>query len=130
MKQNRYVGLLLIFLMTLVLASCGNSQSEPAQAIEAYFQALAAKDRDALVNLSCNEWEENALVELDSLTGVSAEVNELNCQASGQEGDDRLVNCTGGLELNYNGEIQALDLSARTLIARQEDGEWRACGYK
>ena len=129
MRQIKFKSILLIGLAVLVLAGC-SSQNDPAQAIEGYINALAAKDKDALVSLSCNAWEENALLELDSLTGVTAEVQDLSCEVTGADGEDNLVTCTGKLVLNYNGELQDLDLSGRTLIAHQEDGEWRACGYQ
>jgi len=129
MKQIKFKWILLAGLAMLILVGC-TSQSDPAQAIEGYINALATKDKDTLVNLSCNAWEESAMLELDSLTGVTAEVKDLSCQESGKDGEDSLVTCSGKLVLNYNGELQDLDLSGRTLIARQEDGEWRACGYK
>ena len=31
--------------------------------------------------------------------------------------------------LNYNGELQEMDLAARQYLARQEGGQWRMCGY-
>jgi hypothetical protein len=129
MKLQKSGILLLAGFAILVQAGCA-SQSGPAQAIEGYIQALANKDQDTLVSLSCNAWEESALMELDSLTGVTAVVQDLSCQETGKDGEDSLVSCTGKLVLNYNGELQDLDLSGRILIAHQEDGEWRACGYK
>jgi hypothetical protein len=129
MKHNKLATILLIGLAALILAGC-SSQGGAAQAVEGYLQALADKDQDTLVSLSCNAWEESALMELDSLVGVTAETQDLSCQESGTDGEDTLVTCTGKLVLNYNGELQDLDVSGRTMIARQEDGEWRACGYK
>jgi hypothetical protein len=129
MKQNKLATIFLITLAGLILAGC-SSQDGAAQAVEGYLQALADKDQDTLVSLSCNAWEESALMELDSLVGVTAESQDLSCQESGTDGEDTLVTCTGKLVLNYNGELQDLDVSGRTMIARQEDGEWRACGYK
>ena len=129
MRRIKFVLILLAGFALLILIGCSN-QNAPAQVIEGYIQALANKDQDTLVSLSCNDWEESALMELDSLAGVTAQVKDLSCQETGKDGEDSLVTCTGKLELNYNGELQDLDLSGRTLIARQEDGEWRACGYK
>lgn len=130
MKHIKLISILLAGLAILLLAACSGSADGPAQAIEGYIQALADKDQDTLVSLSCNAWEESALMELDSLSGVGAQVVDLSCQESGKDGEDSLVTCTGKLELDYNGELQELDLSGRTLLARLEDGEWRACGYK
>lgn len=121
--------ILWVGLAVLILAGC-SSQGGAAQAVEGYLQALADKDQDTLTNLSCNAWQESALMELDSLVGVTAEAQDLICEESGTDGEDTLVTCSGKLVLNYNGELQDLDLSGRTLVARQEDGEWRVCGYK
>jgi hypothetical protein len=129
MKHLKITSIFWVAFLLLLLAGC-SSQGGAAQAVEGYIQALADKDQDSLVNLSCNDWQENALLELDSLVGVTAETQDLTCQESGTDGADTLVTCSGKLVLNYNGELQDLDLSGRTMIARQEDGEWRACGYK
>lgn len=129
MNSTNLRWILWVGLAVLFLAGC-SSQGGAAQAVEGYLQALADKDQDTLTNLSCNAWQESALMELDSLVGVTAEAQDLACQESGTDGEDTLVTCSGKLVLNYNGELQDLDLSGRTLVARQEDGEWRVCGYK
>ena len=120
---------LILTLLIIFLAACASSPDAPAQAIEAYIQALSKKDSTQLTNLSCTDWEQNALLELDSITAVGSTVQDLACKQSGQDGSDTLVSCTGMLALDYNGEAQQIDLSARTYIARQEGGEWRMCGY-
>jgi hypothetical protein len=113
----------------LLLSACKNSQNGAPQAIEAYIQALSDRDSARISNFSCSDWEPNALLEIDSLTAVGSKVENLVCQTTGQEGNDTYVSCSGVLALDYNGEAQEIDLSTRTYIARQEDGEWRMCGY-
>jgi uncharacterized membrane protein YvbJ len=49
-----------------VLAACNNGQNGAAQAIVAYIQALSKKDTVQISNLSCADWEQNALLEVDS----------------------------------------------------------------
>ena len=124
---------MIIYIITIVfasyLAACNSSQTNAAKAIEKYITALSNKDSVQLSNLSCNTWQPNALVELDSLAGVGSKVENLSCTKTGEEGSDSYVSCSGTLALDYNGEAQQIDLSARTYIARQEDGEWRMCGY-
>lgn len=130
MKQKYSIWFICLGLVGFLLAACSGNQGSPTQAIESYIQALADKDQDKLINITCNAWEEGALMELDSLTGVTAQVKDLACQAISEEDTESLVTCNGKLELNYSGELQELDLAGRTWIARLEDGEWRACGYK
>ena len=129
-KNTRYFYMTIIgILFSIVLNSCNTNQNDPAQAIEAYIQALSEKDSVKISNLSCADWEQNALLEVDSLTAVGSKVEDLSCEQTGQDGTDTYVSCTGTLALDYNGEAQQIDLSTRTYIAIQEDAEWRMCGY-
>lgn len=128
-KSNRYGVIYLIGILILVLTACSNPQDEAAHAIEEYISALSNKDSVQLSNQSCNAWQPDAAVEMDSLAGVGSKVENLDCQQTGEEGSDKYISCSGVLALDYNGEIQQIDLSSRTYIARQEDGEWRMCGY-
>ena len=117
-------------LITFILIACNNEQNDASKAIEAYIQALSNKDSAQISNLSCAEWEKSALSEVDSLTAVGSKIENLTCKETGQNGADSYVSCTGVLSLDYNGEAQQIDLSARTFIARNEGGEWRMCGYR
>ena len=124
------VTLIFVAFLMLGLSACGSDQSGAAGAIEDYIQALASQDADLIANLACAEWEEQAQIEVDSFTAVNAEIPELVCLETGADGSDMLVTCTGKILLDYNGEKQELDVSARTYRARQEGGEWRMCGYQ
>jgi hypothetical protein len=115
---------------TFFLVSCNNQQDGAIDAIKSYIQALSDKDQVQISNISCVDWEPNALIELDSLTAVGSEVQNLVCSQAGQDGEDVYISCTGILALDYDGEAQQIDLSNRVYIARQEDGEWRMCGYR
>ena len=131
MKKPNLAYLLSVLIITLILllTACSSNQNGAAQAVEAYIQALSNKDQAKLSNLSCSDWEADAMLEMDSLTAVGSKVENLACQQTGQEGSDTYISCTGVMALDYNGEAQQIDLSSRTYIARQEDGEWRMCGY-
>lgn len=131
MKKSRTVFVVVIMIIfTIVLISCNQSQDGASKAIQDYIQALSNKDAVKISNLSCKDWEQSALLEIDSLTSVGSKVSDLACQQSGQDSTDIYVSCTGTLDLDYNGEAQQIDLSTRTYIVRQEDGEWRMCGYR
>jgi len=129
LKRSTYKFVPILFIITLLLAGCDSEQSAATKAIESYIQALSNKDSVQISNLSCADWEQNALLEVDSLTGVGSKVVNLKCEQTGQEGTDTYVSCTGSLDLDYNGEGQQIDLSTRTYDVRQEAGEWRMCGY-
>ena len=123
--------ILLILLSTLTMAACAASdENAPVQAIENYLNALVEKDSDRLTTLSCGEWEEEALLELDSFQAVSARLEGLACEQTGTDGDTALVLCNGNIIATYNEEDQQLDLSVRTYQVVQEGGEWLVCGTR
>lgn len=120
---------LILILVLFALAACSGG-SGAVGAVETYVKALAAQDVDALTAASCAAWESDARVELDSFAAVTATVEGLSCSEAGLDGEATLVKCTGKLALDYNGELQELDLSKLTYRVVEEGGEWRMCGYK
>lgn len=122
---------ILVVLSIIVLSGCGSGgESNPAKTAENYILALAEKDKTQVIALSCKEWEESATLEVDALLSVDASITGLNCEITGEEEADTYVVCTGSLDLTYNDEIRAIDLSRRTYTLRKEDGQWRVCSYK
>jgi outer membrane lipoprotein-sorting protein len=120
--------LLLVFTSLAVSACASNNDNAPVQAVEAYLNALVEKDANRLTTLACGEWEEEALLELDSFQAVSARLEGLACEQTGTDGDTALVLCNGNIVATYNNEDQQLDLSVRTYQVVQEGGEWLVCG--
>jgi len=115
----------------LAVRSCGTkTTANAADATYAYLQALASKDKDAVISLTCKESEEQAILEVDALMSVDAALNDIRCEQTGQDGDEVLVVCTGSLDLTYNNEIRAIELDKRTYSMKMEDGQWRVCSYK
>jgi hypothetical protein len=129
MKRNFLVCLsCAISLFTIV--ACSSAQSDSIQAVQTYLNALASKDAETLVSVSCSEWESSARLELDSFAAVTPELVDLQCSEASIEEDEILVACTGQLKLDYNGEIQNLDLAGQFFRTVQEGDEWLMCGYK
>jgi hypothetical protein len=128
----RRLFLILFGLFTiLALAGCAsNNESAPVQAVEDYLTALVEKDANRLTTLSCGEWEDAALLELDSFQAVSTRLEGLACEQTGTDGDTALVLCNGSIVATYGDEDQELDLSARTYQVVQEGGEWLVCGTR
>jgi hypothetical protein len=130
----RKLALLVILLsmLALPLSACGGSQTaDPAsKAVLDYLNALVAKDSTKLSAISCASWEPSALLELDSLQAVKVRLDGVSCKTAGTSGDTSQVNCQGRLLATYNGEDQALDISARTYQVVQQGGDYLVCGYK
>ena len=127
--------LLLILLVALItnilLTACSASNSDaPAKAVETYLNTLVAKDADQLPTLVCGDWEEDALIELDSFQAVTPRLEDVSCTPTGTDGDIVLVNCSGKIIATYNEEDQELDLSVRTYEVIQQDGDWLVCGTR
>lgn len=120
---------LLVFIF--FLSSCTGKTSYSADvAARNFIIALAEKNKPQVVALSCKEWEESAILEVDALLSVGAAVTGLKCQITEESGSEATVICSGSLDLTYNDEIRAIDLSRRTYALKNEDGQWRVCSYK
>ena len=128
--RTRFLILFLMFAILLLPACASSSEAAPAKAVEDYLNALVAKDEDRLTTLSCGEWEEDALLELDSFQAVTARLEGMACEQTGTDGDTALVLCNGKIIATYNEEDQELDLSVRTYQVVQEGGEWLVCGTR
>lgn len=122
---------LTIIMMSLILSACASDDNNgPVQAVEGYLKALVAKDEDRLPTLVCGDWEEAALIELDSFQAVTPRLENAACEQTGADGDFALVKCTGKIIATYNDEDQELDLSVRTYQVVQEGGDWLVCGTR
>ena len=128
--QNKIIFLFIS--LSLSLSACGANESAGAAArVEGYITALASKDEAALVSNSCAEWEDDALLELDSLALVEVSLADgIACEEVGSDGDKTLVNCTGKLQMSYGGEPQELDFSKLTYEVVNENGNWLVCGTR
>lgn len=127
--RNRIIVSMLA--LSIILSACGSSASGgAAPAVEGYITALAAKDEANLISNSCADWEDDALIELDSFALVEVTVDGMSCSESGTDGELTLVDCTGMLNMSYNGEPQTLDLADRTYEVIEQDGNWLVCGVR
>lgn len=123
--------LILSYLLILTLTACaGDESAGSAAAIEAYHQALVAKDSAQLAAHSCAEWEAQSQVELESMGAFSASLQDMECDTTKVVEDIASVTCTGLLVANYGDEVLEIDLSQRHYRATFEGGEWRMCGYQ
>jgi hypothetical protein len=128
---NKFLAILMgLGLLMIILVACVGGNSGPAETIEAYNKALAAKDTNRVATLSCADWEQNAMTEVESLAAVSVDLENMQCSQSGVEGETTLVSCSGKIVANYGNEILEIDLSDRTYQAVQQGGQWLMCGYR
>lgn len=128
--MRTFALLVLLVFTALLFTACAAGSDASVQAVENYLNALVEKDANRLTTLTCGEWEDEALLELDSFQAVSARLEGLACQQTGTDGDTALVLCNGAIVASYNNEDQQLDLSVRTYQVVQEGGEWLVCGTR
>ncbi len=128
MRRRRFVGIISLFLIAGILIGCGRKEDIAGKVVEAYLQALVSGDSDRLLNLSCGEYEQEAILELDSFQGVKPSLENLACAQSGMDGDTVLVQCTGKIVATYGNEIQEFELNSQTYRVAQEGSEWLVCG--
>lgn len=69
----------------LLAAGCAGSSS-PALAVQNYFRALAAKDSQKAIGLSCAAREEGARTDADTFSMCPATLEKMSCQVSGCRG--------------------------------------------
>lgn len=122
--------ILALSLTALILAACASNTDAPAQAVQNYLEALVNKESDRLPTLVCGEWEEDALIELDSFQAVTVRLEEVACSQTGTDGESALVLCTGNIVATYNDEEQEIDLSVRTYQVVEQGGDWLVCGTR
>jgi hypothetical protein len=121
---------LALTLTAILLAACASNADAPAQAVQNYLNALVNKEADRLPSLVCGEWEEDALIELDSFQAVTARLEDVSCSQTGTDGETALVLCAGNIVATYNDEDQKLDLSTRTYQVIEQGGDWLVCGTR
>ena len=126
-----FLILILVIVSTLFLSACASKSSNgPTKAVEDYLNALVAKNSDRLTTLSCKDWENEALLELDSFQAVTTKLDGMSCAQTGTDGETALVLCKGKIIATYNNENQELDLSTRTYQVVEQDGDWLVCGTR
>lgn len=113
------------------LTACASQPSgTAAEAVQNYLQARVDKDVDAMIGLSCPDWEAQARVEATSFASMNAALDAVACTDVGTEGEAALVTCSGKIVTTYNGEGRDWPLEDFTFKVSDDDGEWRMCGYK
>jgi hypothetical protein len=128
--RNFAILVILASLTSLLLSACSGGGQPAARTVEDYVKALVAKDAGRLSALSCANWEQTALTELDSFQAVDVRLEGLACSVGEKDGGTTLVHCQGKIIASYNNEDQTLDLSVRTYQVVQQGGDFLVCGYR
>lgn len=128
--MRKLILILSIVLAAIALAACASNSDAPARAVQNYLNALVNKEADKVPTLVCGDWEQDALMEVDSFQAVTARLENVACSQTGSDGETALVLCTGNIVATYNDEDQQLDLSVRTYQVVEQGGDWLVCGTR
>jgi hypothetical protein len=136
MKLYKYVHkfALMIGVSMILLAGCGGGSAEqtdqPAKVVESYITALADGNGDKMAQLSCADWEDDAHLSADSFVAVDTTLKELSCTTSVIKADSAIVDCTGSIEVSYNGENRSVDLAGHHYTVDKQGSDWLVCGQQ
>lgn len=135
LTQKRLIWSLLGFLiLALVLAACSSTastESDPAQAVQAYLTAMVANETAKLPQLVCPAFEADARTDFDSFGAISdAKLDGMDCSTASTSGDSAVVTCKGQITYVYNGENDAQNLGDDSYSVQKVDGVWTMCGYQ
>lgn len=133
MKIDSFILPLKAFVFSLLFSflftGC-SMNSEPVRVVREYLRALAAQDQIAISNLTCQDWEPQAFLELDALQLVKASLSDLQCKETAAVAGGVIVECTGKIVTTYNNETSNMDLSQNKYFVSHENGDWLECGYR
>lgn len=122
--------LFFLIILSFMVACAGKPSDQSARAVEEYYQALVDRDQNRLINASCGAWESQARTDFNAFTAVKLELKDLKCNTTGEEGDAKLVSCSGFILANYGAEDLEVNIADRTYLVVKEGGEWRLCGIR
>jgi hypothetical protein len=128
MKKRRLIIMTAIIGM-LTITAC-SMKDQAGKTVELYLTALVNKDVEQMISLSCSEWEEGAIQQVDSFQAVKIRLEDLSCKETGTDGDYSLVTCSGSLVATYDAEEQIFPLDRQAYQVKPSDGDWLVCGIK
>lgn len=128
--MRRILSLILMAVILVLASAACAGESDPADSVEEYLRAKVEADGDKLASLACGDFEAQAAQDALSFRSVRAEIENMECQKTGEDGDAALVTCTGQIVAEYDGETRTQDLSETTYRAIEDDGEWKICGVQ
>ena len=117
--------ILLLLPMILILAGCA-TEADPGETILKYLEARVAADATKLGELTCADLEAQIPQQVASFQSIDASLEDASCQANGTQDGMTIVECTGKIVYDYDGERNERELG--NFLATQENGEWKMCG--
>ncbi len=128
-SMTRLVFFLLLSSLVWFFLSNLGSEKEAEIVVEQFLFALAEKNELVISNISCPDWEEEALLELDALQLVKSTIKDLDCFTSKKTENRTEISCNGNFTNSYNNENSEWDLSSYTFDVSNSNGARLLCGF-
>lgn len=121
----RLIKVFFLLLLSLgVLVACAD-EGDPAETTENYLRALADRDVDELLSLTCAEQDPQVQLRVDSFP-AGATISDMTCTRDDDRDSSAVVSCDGNFVWTYDGQDNQRPLGNWQLS--KEDDEWRVCG--
>jgi len=130
MRKSVRLILFSLLIFSVVLAACSKIENSPANTVQAYWEAVVARDRDTISQITCADYEGTALNNFDSFQSVELKLEGISCTTSEQSDGSVEVNCNGLLKASYGAEDTDFDLSIYRYQMVNDKGSWLICGEK
>jgi PBP1b-binding outer membrane lipoprotein LpoB len=124
------IFLLLAILLSAFLFTGCNKNSDSASTMEAFMNAMVAKDSTQISQLSCPDFLSTAQEMIDSFSSVDLTIKDLSCSEKTNSGNKAIVNCSGTITTSYNNENTDIDLSKLDYQLQKINGDWLVCGQQ
>ena len=98
----------------------------PAATMNVYLEAMVAGNATRMQQVSCEAWDFQASIQSQSFAAANAELEGAVCQTVNESGESALVQCSGKIVTEYDGEFRDFPLSQYQFV--REAGAWRMCG--
>ncbi len=128
--KNWFKILSAVCALNMLLVACGGTQVGPVATVQKYLQARVVGDVEQMSGLACSAWEAQAGIEASTFQALQAQLQDVNCAETSNDGSNAVVACTGKIVTTYNGENKEWNLADRQFKVVLDGGEWRMCGYE
>ena len=132
-KTSKQLQLKIFIITSLVILSsivgCRSKQSSAVVSVEEYFQAIIEKNQSFLETKICEDYQMEAMMDFNIFALVETSMENFSCQAIGESGQFVHVECLGSINARFGEETRSFDLSKRTYLVVEQEGNWLVCGH-
>lgn len=127
---NKYGFLFFTLVLIVIFFGCTTPEEQSVKVVENYLTYMVNQDAVKISNITCKEWEEQAIMEMDSFQAVDPKLEGMKCKLENSEENEYFVSCDGKILTTYNDEQREFPLNRNNFRVISEGGEYYVCGYE